>query len=88
MVVDTRAEERCVTMSAWGRALIAARAKVIHDFVFRFSQWNVERPIEPDFLGKMGEQAFERFNAQGRQHLAALDIGFRQITQERSGRER
>jgi hypothetical protein len=36
----------------------------------------------------MGEQAFERFNAQGRQHLAALDIGFRQITQERSGRER
>ena len=60
-----------------------SRAKVIHDFVLRFSRRNVERTIRAGPRGKMGKKAFERLDAERRQHLAALNIGFRQIAHER-----
>ena len=38
MMIDARAQERCITVGA----LVAARAKVVDDFVFRFSRRNVQ----------------------------------------------
>ncbi len=68
--------------------LFAARAEIIDDFVLRFSRRNVQRPIEPDFGRKMREETFEGFDAKRGQHLAALDIGFRQIAHEGNSRNR
>jgi hypothetical protein len=56
---------------------LAARAKVIDDFVLRFSGGNVQRPVEADFRRAGARTGFERIGADGGQHLAALDIGLR-----------
>ena len=73
VVVDSRAQERGVAVGVFGRAA----AEIIDDFVFGDPGGELQRPLEADGFGQVGEQLFGGRHAAGVEHLAALGIGLR-----------
>jgi hypothetical protein len=76
-MIDARAEKAGIAVTVF----CAAVAKILSDFVFRFTRLNRQRPPEKDVIGQVRVEPLERIETAGREHFSTVVFGFREITQ-------